>query len=76
MSSKFCSGPKIARRGLWSMVRIRLSKPNTKNLHFWSPYVAAKASPSIGWYRDSAGEQNLEPQYTVCHPDGQQPGVG
>ena len=35
--SKFWLFPKIASKGLWSRVRIRLSKPRTKNLHFVRP---------------------------------------
>ena len=66
----------MAIRGLWSSVRMRLFKPSTKNLHLSRPWIAASASPSMGWYRDSAGEQNLLPQKTVCHPVGQQPGIG
>ena len=38
--------------------------------------MAPNASPSMGWYLDSAGEQNLLPQNTVCQPPKQQPGVG
>ena len=45
-----------------------------KNLHFSKPMTDAKASPSIGWYLDSAGAQKRLPTYTVCQPSEQQPG--
>ena len=45
MSSRFCFDPNMEISGLWSNVNIRFSSPSMKNLHFWSPYVAAKASP-------------------------------
>ena len=76
MSSKFCLSLRIASRGLWSMHRIRSFKPRMKNLHLERPVMTACPSPSMGWYFDSAGVQNLLPQYTVCHPEAQQPGVG
>ena len=75
-SSKFCLVPSIASRGLWSMQSMRFLIPRIKNLHFSRPVMTAWPSPSIGWYRDSAGVQNLLPQYTVCHPVLQHPGMG
>lgn len=36
--------------------------------------MRASSSPSMGWYLDSAGVQNLDPQVISCHPVLQQEG--
>ena len=48
MSSKFCLSLRIASSGLWSMHRIRSSKPRIKNLHLERPVMIACPSPSMG----------------------------
>ena len=70
------SGPRMARRGLWSTASKSWGCPRTNILHLSSAQAVAQASPSMGWYLLSAGEQNLLATMTVCHPVLQQRGVG
>ena len=69
------SGPRMASRGLWSTAR-SWGWPRTSILHLSSAHAVAQASPSIGWYLLSAGEQNLLATMTVCHPVLQHRGDG
>ena len=67
--------PNILRRGLWSTAMVSLSLPRVKCLVFWSAQATARASPSTGWYLDSAPVVNLLPAKTVFQPPAQQVGV-
>ena len=48
---------------------VSVVQPKTKRLAFSSASATARASPSIGAYRDSA---NLLPTKVICHPSLQQ----
>ena len=63
--------PNILRRGLWSTATMRLWQPKTKNLVLSNASATAKASPSIGAYRDSAAWVKRLPTKVTRQPVGQ-----
>ena len=51
---------------LWSTARINCGWPKTNILHFSKAQALGKASPSMGWYLLSAGEQKWLAIMTVA----------
>ena len=74
MSSRERS-PRIFRSGLWSTATIMSLHPSTKNLALSRASATARASPSIGAYRDSTEWVNRLPTSEIFHPSRQQNGV-
>ena len=64
--------PKILSKGRWSTAMVRLWQPSTKCLALSSASATARASPSMGAYRDSAGWVKRLPTSVIFHPSLQQ----
>ena len=71
MSSRHRSS-KIFSSGLWSTAMIKLSQPNTKKRALSSASAIARASPSIGAYRDAAACVKRLPTSVTFQPVRQQ----
>ena len=66
--------PNNLRRGMWSVMMIRLSHPWVKYLVCSRDQPMASASPSTGAYLDSADLRKREPANVILHPSSQQLG--
>ena len=67
--------PRMASRGLWSTTTVRSLQPSTKYRVLSNASATARASPSIGRYRDSAELVKRLPTSKICQPVWQQNGL-